>query len=135
MSAAGSLIGPKNDELAESVYKPASFHLFGSVFVFATCAENETNFNFGKAWKKHLVRNSRRVILVLCETDHNPNARNILEGTIVHNILTVAVTNLSAQSCLFMQPDMLYAGTVANFNLLCKIFFKQLTSNIKPNVA
>ncbi len=30
MSAAGSLIGPKNDELAESVYKPASFHLFGS---------------------------------------------------------------------------------------------------------
>lgn len=50
MSAAGSLIGPKNDELAESVYKPASFHLFGSFFfVFATCAEDETNINFGKA--------------------------------------------------------------------------------------
>jgi len=32
MSAAGSLIGPKNDELAESVYKTASFHLFGSYF-------------------------------------------------------------------------------------------------------
>lgn len=49
MSAAGSLIGPKNDELAESVYKTASFHLFGSFFVFATCAQDETNFSFGKA--------------------------------------------------------------------------------------
>ncbi len=135
MSAAGSLIGPKNDEIAESVYKPASFHLFGSFFVFATCAEDETNFSFGKAWKKHLVINSRRVILVVCETDHNPNARNILEGPIVHYILTVAVTNLSAQSCLFMQPDMLYAGTVADLNLLCKIFFKLLTWKIKPNLV
>lgn len=63
MSAAGSLIGPKNDELAESVYKIASFHLFGSFLfcVFATCAEDETNFSFGKARRKHLVRNSRHV--------------------------------------------------------------------------
>lgn len=37
MSAAGSLIGPKNDELAISVYKTASFHLFGSFFFCFVC--------------------------------------------------------------------------------------------------